>query len=161
MPGCLGQRSLARACSMASYIDHVIPWRDLPLFFLSVSSKVWSTCLVARLTASRLCLTRPVPRRLRVMKLPFQPHQIPLLRHPLARRPRLSQSQRRLCLRPSPRLFNSRFLRCWRPFGRTERQTLLPAACQAIPARPLSRPACRRLIHRLQLRVVRRLQQVA
>ena len=36
-------------------------------------------------------------------------------------------------------------------FRRTERQTLLPAARQAIPVRPLSRPACRRLIHPLPL----------
>ena len=85
-----------------------------------------------------------------------QPHQIPLLRLPLPRRPLRSQSQRRLRLRPSPRLFNSRYLRCWRPFGRTERQ-ILPAVRQAIPARPPSRPARRRLIHRLRLRVVHRL----
>ena len=26
-PGCLGQRSLVRTCSVAGYIDHVIPWR--------------------------------------------------------------------------------------------------------------------------------------
>ena len=57
------------------------------------------------------------------MNLPFQPHQIPLLRHPLSRCPLRLQSQQRLCLRPSPRLFSSRFLRCWWPFGRTERQT--------------------------------------
>ena len=59
-------------------------------------------------------------------------------------------------LRPSPRLFSSRYLRYWRPFGRTERQ-ILPAVRQAIPARSLSRPACRRLIHRLRPRVVHRL----
>ena len=84
-----------------------------------------------------------------------------LLCHPLPHRPLRSQSQWRLCLRPSPRLFSSHFLRCWRPFRRTEHQTLLPAARQTIPARPLSRPACRRLIHRLRLCVVHRLQQVA
>ena len=27
MPGCLVQRSLARTCSVAGYIDHVAPWR--------------------------------------------------------------------------------------------------------------------------------------
>ena len=27
MPGCLVQRSLARTCSVAGYIDHVTPWR--------------------------------------------------------------------------------------------------------------------------------------
>ena len=87
------------------------------------------------------------------MNPPFQPHQIPLLCHPLPRRPLQSQSQWRLCLRPSPRLISSRFLRCWQPFGRTERQTLLQAARQAIPVRPLSQPACRQLIHRFRLRV--------
>ena len=126
------------------------------VFFPSVSSKVGSTCLATRWTACRLRLTRPVPRRLRVMNPPRQPHQIPLLRPPLPRRPLRSQSQRRLWLRPSPRLFSSRYLRCWRPFGRTARQ-ILSAVRQAIPARPLSRPACRRLIHRLWLRVVHRL----
>ena len=65
------------------------------------------------------------------------------------------------CLRPSPRLFSSLFLRCWRPFRRTECQRLLPAASQAILARPLLRPACRQLIHRLWLHVVHHLQQVA
>ena len=62
-----------------------------------------------------------------------------------------------LCLRPSPRLFSSRFPRCWRPFEGTERQTLLPAARQAIPARPLSRPTCRQLIQLRRPLVVPRL----
>ena len=123
-------------------------------FFLSVSSKVCSTCLATRWTASRLRLSRPVTRCLRVMNPPFQPHKIPLPRRPLPRRPLRSQSQWRLSLRPSTRLFSSRFLRCWQPFGRTECQTLLPAARQAIPVQPLSRPARRQLIHRFRLSFV-------
>ena len=48
-------------------------------FFSSVSSKVGSTCLATRWTACRLRLTRPVPRRLRVMNPPRQPpHQFKL-----------------------------------------------------------------------------------
>ena len=61
--------------------------------------------------------------------------QTPLLRHPLPHRPLRLQSRRILGLRRSPRLFSSRFPRCWQPFERTERQTLPPAACQAITAR--------------------------
>ena len=60
------------------FVTVVVDFANFSLFFLSVSSKVWSTCLATRWTASRLRLTRPFPRRLRVMNPPPQPHQIPL-----------------------------------------------------------------------------------
>ena len=55
---------------------------------------------------------------------PPRPHQSPLLRPPLLPSPLRSPSQRRLCLRPFPKLFSSRSLRCWRLFGKTERQII-------------------------------------
>ena len=107
---------------------------DAAKFFLSVSSKVWSTCLTIRRTASRLRWTHTVPRRLRAVNPPPRLHEIPLLRPPLLCRPLRSPSQRRLSHRPFPKLFSRRSLRCWRLFGRTERQ-ILPAVHLAIPAR--------------------------
>ena len=96
----------------------------LCFLFLSVSSKVWSTCLALRWTASRLRWTRTVPRSPRAVNPPPRPHQSPLLRPPLLPRPLRSPSQRRLCLRPFAKLFSSRSLRCWRLFGKTERQII-------------------------------------
>ena len=61
------------------FVTVVVDFANFFFVFSSVSSKVGSTCLATRWTACRLRLTRPVPRRLRVMNPPRQPpHQFKL-----------------------------------------------------------------------------------
>ena len=126
------------SCWVFSTISFIFLWRFLrcqQFFSIFVnSSKLFAsvflkaclqTCLTIPLTASLLCWIHTIPLRLPVVNPIPQLCQFPYYCHPLLRHyrcPLQSASQWRLCHRPFPNPFSSHSLKCWRLFGRMERQ---------------------------------------